>query len=157
MHGQRFGTGQKSLATEEIRLGHVNGEPQDGYTHSKRKGRLWPNKVMCLTSSPFPSSYLASSYRKKRLDFKPKGHSDKSHYQSPHIMAETKSKSVAAQKDEETVHIHRPVDGDGRKDVAAADLKISRFEDVASYNWLDKPEPTILVPGILNQALGSTN
>lgn len=27
------------------------------------------------------------------------------------------------------------------------DAKISEFEDVASYNWLDEPNPTILVPG----------
>ena len=27
------------------------------------------------------------------------------------------------------------------------DAKISEFEDVASYNWLDEPTPTILVPG----------
>lgn len=25
--------------------------------------------------------------------------------------------------------------------------KISEFEDLASYNWLDEPTPTILVPG----------
>ena len=27
------------------------------------------------------------------------------------------------------------------------DAKISEFEDVASYNWLDESTPTILVPG----------
>lgn len=27
------------------------------------------------------------------------------------------------------------------------DAKISDFEDIASYNWLDEPNPTILVPG----------
>ena len=36
------------------------------------------------------------------------------------------------------------------EDVSAASpdaAKISEFEDLASYNWLDEPTPTILVPG----------
>lgn len=39
------------------------------------------------------------------------------------------------------------------EDVSAAsldDAKISDFQDVASYNWLDEPTPTILVPGIFS-------
>jgi hypothetical protein len=33
-------------------------------------------------------------------------------------------------------------------EISPDDIKITGFEDVASYNWLDKPNPTILVPGI---------
>ncbi|ERF68764.1 hypothetical protein EPUS_07251 [Endocarpon pusillum Z07020] len=44
-----------------------------------------------------------------------------------------------------TVSITRPAQDE---DPAAAHIGISDVEDIASYNWLEKPTPTILVPGI---------
>ena len=44
-----------------------------------------------------------------------------------------------------TVSIPRPARDEGP---AAAHIGISDVEDIASYNWLEKPTPTILVPGI---------
>ena len=45
---------------------------------------------------------------------------------------------------DEPVIIERPSDAG---DLASSEVEISHFVDLASYNWLDKSVPTILVPG----------
>ena len=35
----------------------------------------------------------------------------------------------------------------GEKTSKTVEFKIQDFTDIASYNWLDRPDPTILVPG----------
>ncbi|MCJ1246241.1 hypothetical protein MMC30_003447 [Trapelia coarctata] len=46
---------------------------------------------------------------------------------------------------EEPVKIVQPANG---SDGEEPELKIDGFESVASYNWLDRKEPSILVPGV---------
>ena len=44
------------------------------------------------------------------------------------------------------VKVLQPKDG---SPVHSESLKISHFKDLASYNWLDEADPTVLVPGKL--------
>ena len=48
-------------------------------------------------------------------------------------------------KMEEPLMVERPKD---TGDIASWEVEISDFVDLASYNWLDKSVPTILVPGL---------
>ena len=44
-----------------------------------------------------------------------------------------------------TIHVGKPGPSNNGEDPP----KILNFKTVASYNWLDEPKPTILVPGKL--------
>lgn len=44
-------------------------------------------------------------------------------------------------------HILADISRSDLTDLSAYDGKITGFHHVASYNWLDKPVPTISVPG----------
>ena len=50
---------------------------------------------------------------------------------------------MAKQGENPTVQIGRPVGLSATNETA----RISRFRELASYNWLEGPEPVILVPG----------
>lgn len=53
--------------------------------------------------------------------------------------------AAAAAAAVEAILISRPEDA---ATISGSDeAKIFEFEDIASYNWLDKADPTILVPG----------
>ena len=45
---------------------------------------------------------------------------------------------------EAPVEIPRPANGTEAEEL---ELKIDNFESLASYNWLDEKEPSVLVPG----------
>lgn len=57
---------------------------------------------------------------------------------------QTLSGSKMSVSESEIIKISQPADF---SEVSIEDAKISNFEDLASYNWMDRNDPTILVPG----------